>query len=319
MLAFALVFAVSTAAFAQGMHVGQAVRSMKLLTSNVGWAATEYHVYLTTDGGTHWKNITPSVVRRTRVVAAFFLDRATGWVLLAAPYVAHPKTSKRRLSLATTANGGESWSIRRLVIPKSLSGTLFVPSGYIAFADPLHGWINLDIQSSSNFDFGGLLITSDGGRSWQAPQSDAGIAGPLGLVTPKEGWTVGGPSNMQFWMTHDGSKTWQRISLPAPARIYSPADSMQMFAASRPAYGAPTFTDPEHGFVVATYPGSSPVKSAAVLFETTDGGRTWKPDGRLTDLPEGSGGSILSSAVIGSTWVIVKARRFKSPSLRTQE
>lgn len=69
------------------------------------------------------------------------------------------------------------------------------------------------------------------------------------------------------------------------------------------------------GFVTATYPGHSPVKSAAVLFKTIDGGITWKPDRMLRGLPEGTLGWKVSSAVADSSWVIAKAPNGKPPTL----
>lgn len=240
---FVLMFGLSAGAFAQLLHRDQAVTSMKLFAPNVGWAATGKGIFWTSDGGTQWKNITPPIPLLTLVKSVFFVNSSTGWALLAGW---QKGAGEPQFSLASTTNGGASWSITQVIIPKQVSATLFAPAGHIAFADSLHGWMNLDITSSSNFDFGGLLITLDGGRSWQLPPSAPGIAGSVGLVTTKEGWLVGGPDDLQFYMTHDGAKSWQGISLPAPAGIYS-ADPLQMYAATHPAYDLPTFKDPDDG------------------------------------------------------------------------
>lgn len=309
-----LVFAaalVSSSAFAQAHHRGQAIRSMKLLTPNIGWVVTPYRIYWTTNGGAGWTDITPPVPRRTRIASVFFLNASTGWALLVSPrYVGN----EPRFSLASTTTGGASWSITRVAMPGlGTATTPLVPAGHVAFADSLHGWMNLGLQSSSNFDAGLLLVTADAGRTWQPVTRD--VAGSIGLVTTDEGWLVGGPDDLRFYMTHDGAKSWQRIALPAPAGIYSVADPMQVQVATKPAYGLPTFRDAKDGFVVATYSGYSPVKSAAVLFKTMDGGRTWKPDKIITGLPEGTVGWKLSSAVADSTWVVAKTRREKLPTL----
>jgi len=42
-----------------GTAFAQQIQSMKLLTPQVGWAQSGQHLYWTTDGGSHWKDITP--------------------------------------------------------------------------------------------------------------------------------------------------------------------------------------------------------------------------------------------------------------------
>jgi hypothetical protein len=44
-------------------QAGQAgrIESMKLLTPDVGWAATNKKLFWTTDGGAQWKDITPKI------------------------------------------------------------------------------------------------------------------------------------------------------------------------------------------------------------------------------------------------------------------
>ena len=35
------------------------VRSLRMIDAAIGWALTETSVLLNTDGGVHWKNVTP--------------------------------------------------------------------------------------------------------------------------------------------------------------------------------------------------------------------------------------------------------------------
>jgi hypothetical protein len=53
-----------------------------------------------------------------------------------------------------------------------------------------------------------------------------------------------------------------------------------------------------------TYSGADGAMSAAVLFATSDSGRTWSVDSVLTNLGESSGGERVHSTMVDSTWVV---------------
>ena len=48
------------------------LESMKLLTPNVGWAATKSHLFWTADGGAQWKDITPRSSHKWQAVSSVF-------------------------------------------------------------------------------------------------------------------------------------------------------------------------------------------------------------------------------------------------------
>ena len=106
---------------------------------------------------------------------------------------------------------------------------------------------------------------------------------------------VGGEHDDDLHVTRDGAKSWQTISMPAPKEL-SPAK----FANA----DVPVFEDSKHGFVAVTYTGGR--QSAAVLFVTDDGGRSWKQDRVLSNLEETSEGHEVKSAVVGDIWLIAK-------------
>src|ERR1019366_3192880 len=74
----------------------------------------------------------------------------------------------------------------------------------------------------------------------------------------------------------------------------------------------PVFSDRLHGYEVVTYSGP---KSAAVLFATQDGGRTWTPDRILSNLAENSVGDVSRSTVAGSIWMFSFGPRSNQPAL----
>ena len=145
-----------------------------------------------------------------------------------------------------------------------------------------HGWMILNSAraTTSAFRAGALLVTSDGGRNWRdTHDDDPGGQGPVVLLTSEEGWMAGGEHDEDLYVTRDGAKSWQTISLPAPKELSSAKFSTA---------DVPVFEDSKHGFVAVTY--TEGHQSGAVLFTTDDGGRSWKPDRILSGLEETSEG-----------------------------
>src|SRR5689334_11328738 len=113
-----LILTFCLCAISAAQQAGQ-VKSMKLLTADVGWAATQNHLFWTRDGGAHWKDITPRSKTPRLVASVFFLDPSNGWSLLAHSAKENPETgvSETLFELASTDNAGESWAIKPLAIP----------------------------------------------------------------------------------------------------------------------------------------------------------------------------------------------------------
>jgi photosystem II stability/assembly factor-like uncharacterized protein len=266
------------------------VISMKLLAPGVGWAlVTGRRLYWTTDNGINWKDVTPSSGGGSgeHVYAVFSLDVHHLWVLLSQSGEPQPK-----FDLAYSGDAGATWSVTHIVLPEN-EGNL-TGGGRIAFADDQHGWMVLGLATSSAFHAGTLLVTSDGGRTWSDALADPSGEGDILLVTPEEGWMAGGAEDEDLYVTRDGAKSWQKVSLPAPEEIHP---------AIYPTADLPVFEDSKHGFVAVTYSGGSGNNSAAVLFSTDDGGLSWKPDRILANLEDTSLGQRLPSAVTDSTWI----------------
>jgi photosystem II stability/assembly factor-like uncharacterized protein len=273
------------------------VTGMRMLTPKVGWAKlqgqySEENLLLTDDGGAHWKNITPDPFPNSgmgypptwfntvpeAIEDVFFLDTRRGWVLFCC---GQENGELPRYDLAMTTDSGTSWSIARVTIPKDveMQGGMDSYSGAIAFADSLHGWMNLSAFAGHSA-LGSLLITSDGGRSWHLAQDGPpGGDGPFCLVTSKEGWqlttpTWNDPDTTELSVTYDGARSWHQVSMPLPKQILGVAGQPPVDRY----YDLPTFEDGKHGFLPVTYESQDvDGKSVIVLFETVDGGLTWMP------------------------------------------
>jgi len=151
-------------------------------------------------------------------------------------------------ALWLTANSGRTWR----EAPRG------VGSGHIEFVDPRYGWIQQGPW---------LYRTTDGGRSWKraqlpgtpAPSTNFSLPDfardmsfvnrTVGFLTVSPGYPHGGPGPIRLLATDDGGVTWQARG-PLPSGAYSEH-----------------FDNARMGFT----------RSYAVVYSTTDGGRTWSP------------------------------------------
>jgi hypothetical protein len=53
------------------------IEDMKLLSNNIGWAATVENLFWTSDGGHSWKNVMPKTAGQVQIRSTFFLDSSS--------------------------------------------------------------------------------------------------------------------------------------------------------------------------------------------------------------------------------------------------
>jgi photosystem II stability/assembly factor-like uncharacterized protein len=271
----------------------QQVQSMKLLAAQVGWAHSGRHLYWTTDGGVHWKDIAPSQSPKQIIVDVMFLKTEIGWALLSG---GDENADEPEFDLASTTNGGKDWLTMPVKIPDLDPRSVTLDgNGTIYFMDADHGWMNLAAVSSAAFRSSSMLMTTDGGKTWAwAPGGSGAGVGSLHFTTAMDGWVAGGPDDQHLYVTHDAAKSWHEVVLKTPQEVP---------AADVPTYDVPAFSDSKHGSLTVTYSGPDRSASALVMFTTDDAGKTWKPDRSLLKLEETSPGMTVPSTVVGSTLI----------------
>lgn len=279
-----------SAAPAQQAHISSSARNIQLLTPEVGWTFLGNGLFWTTDGGGHWKNISPPAERSKHIASVFFLDTYTGWALIAAR---NDSSGEPTFELASTTDAGADWSVQPVVIPEH-RGTSLGTDGWIDFVDSSHGWVNLEAAGSTNFNPGMMLETEDGGARWTVVQGPQ-VWGAIRFITAEDGWLAGGPGDEHLYVTHNGSKTWQEVRLKPPA---------QVGGAIVPAYDLPVFEDDRHGFLQVIYSGPEGVASQLLIYSTADGGKTWEPDTILSVLTGSSVGVPAPTAITDSAAIL---------------
>lgn len=141
-----------------------------------------------------------------------------------------------------------------------------------------------------------LIKTDDGGETWSRPPGAPGVSGDLSFINEIDGWLAGGPGNQFLYVTHDGSKTWKKVSLNPPAEVGGAV--YPTFA------GPPVFVDNERGFVPVNYSGPTGSPSKLVIYATRDTGKTWSPVKVLDESRETSVGQMSSVAITDSIVIV---------------
>lgn len=295
----------------QAKPVAVEVSSFKELGPMTGWASTGKALIWTTDNGQHWTDITPPNPHYNRLddasglVDVFFVNERTGWVLFC--YSPSSGTDDWAFDISATQDAGQTWVTHPVVAPDLATGRLG-GSGYISFSDSLNGWANLYIQSSSAFNLGVLLSTVDGGKTWSSVEGDPALSGPVLLQANGNGWlSHNGGEDLEA--TSDKGKTFHQVTLLPPADITIQAESSNTIS------GLPSFSDNLHGYEPVLFTTKDGAKSELVLFATVDGGNTWKPDRRLTGLGLSSLGTLNSTSLTDSSWIIPTASIGTPPEL----
>ncbi len=287
---FMLMLGFSIAISAQ---TGGRIESMKLLTPEVGWAATNQELFWTSDGGAQWKDITPRGKSNEGIASVFFVDASAGWVLLARAGHENSRTNVREtfFELASTANSGQSWTVKPLDFPDPEPSRGLSGDAWVDFVDAQHGWVLVRMNSNTSLSMGVLRSTEDGGKTWKSLGVPA--AGPIRFVTQKDGWMEGGPTEEVthgIYVTRDGGSSWALVSMKAPKEV---------LPKSYPEYQLPQFVDKDTGFLLVTFSEPNDESPKLALFTTRDGGRTWT----FGSVLEEAGPTSWYAAVAGRNWL----------------
>ncbi len=251
----------------------EALSSIHMLDTQAGWAVTaKGHILRTSDGGIHWKNVTPNypATADQRKVVADFFTFSIAWI--AVSQIATDGTTT--VLIFRTTDGGQTW--QETTIQQTS------PIYQISFVDAQHGWMlskQVDLASAEAVN---ILRTTDGGKTWTVVSSAlaastdtpppgqlpfGGDKAGLGFLDTMTGWTTGSfPLNgyVFFYVTHNGGATWNRQTLP-----FSP-DKASTQIATRP----PRFFSATDGILPVSFVTEN--ASSLDLYMTHDGGESWK-------------------------------------------
>jgi photosystem II stability/assembly factor-like uncharacterized protein len=265
------------------------LRSLHMLDVSTGWALSEHTVLRTTDGGVHWKNVTPPNTKLTQNSIADFSTASIA-------SIATPQANAATTQVWHTADGGQTWQQAAIQMPFPRQ---------ISFIDSQHGWILAAVRPPGGAaESVSVFRTTDGGKTWMnvatALFADTDPAGRLPYGGQKSGmrflnaltgWvtgTVSLPNLGWLYVTHDGGSTWHQQSLLMPPGV--PSAQLSILS--------PTFFSAADGILpVIFYNVTTDSDIATAIYTTHDGGRTWQSTAPVSAAPR-----ILSFADMQHWW-----------------
>ncbi|HTX90033.1 MAG TPA: hypothetical protein VMC09_02355 [Anaerolineales bacterium] len=267
-------------------ELGAAIQltQINMITKTDGWGLSGPYVLVTSDGGRDWQEATPpQTFTRPENAKAYadFLDQKDAWVVFS-----ENDQIPTDAVIWSTTNRGKTWTPSAPLMHQINAESLW---GEFAAHGTRSGWLLLRgvYMGAGTHYVAQLFHTDNGGLTWmdQGPNLDLGYDF-TSLVFPdaQHGWlswqTIGayGPGAPEYAVTMDGGVNWTSLTLPPPQSAptlftdYDYAEPYQVNALSatsvRLLVGAFTFGDPPDKFV-------------SYLYQTDDGGATWK----ITMLP----------------------------------
>jgi photosystem II stability/assembly factor-like uncharacterized protein len=218
-----------------------AISSIHMLDAQIGWAITDKNgIVRTTDGGVHWKNVTPNYptsMTRQRI-AADFLTASSAWVAVS--------------GIDMTGQGDDR-----------------------ARKQPSSRWVGV---SGANATTTVIFRTTDAGQTWQQTTilGSRGSITQVNFVTAQDGWLMSkhpvseSTETVELFRTSDGGKSWVAVTSTFAASTDLPPPGKLPFSGSKSGL---SFVNATTGWVT----GRLPVNGYTLLYRTRDGGSTWYP------------------------------------------
>jgi len=263
------------------------VGSIQMMSATEGWGLTQsggknqqVELLHTSDGGCHWKIVSPGFYSLTRVIR--YISGTTVWAIVT-------DSASGDTFFARTADGGQMWSFYPSAPAKGGAN----PPGKIegtsvTFLTPEIGWLIVNQYNKALARYGlALYHTTDGGITWQEVTNHvpvpalwaanielggADVPVSIRFLNASTGWITGtdlitassnGKGTLLF-VTHDGGVSWQKQELPLHC-------GTTLNAAETVTY-PPQFFSERDGLLTA----SSWSPLGLCVYVTHDGGTTWQ-------------------------------------------
>lgn len=161
------------------------IESIFFVDTLLGWAVTWKQILKTTDGGKNWDSYKFNE-QMMSFSSVYFINPDTGWV-----------TGGWYGTLYKTVDGGKTWVLKETPVRYNALNDVY-------FADSKHGFIAASEAGWGIMEHGFLLITSDGGETWNENITENLYS--LSFANPEAGWMSGG---YYLYFTNDGGKNWE--------------------------------------------------------------------------------------------------------------
>jgi photosystem II stability/assembly factor-like uncharacterized protein len=247
--------------------------SIHMLDTTTGWAQisdgliARFVVLRTTDGGSHWQDVTPPQLTtpvNDNLAQLYALNATTAWVTDTQP-VPGSRPIRYHGVLFRTKDAGQTW--QSIALPSSVPDDFSLSK--IQFLNAQVGWITIESHMTAGKVQDDYWQTNNGGQTWSniTISIPTGNNGVVTFLDAQTWWfTDDTPSKGQpvIFVTHDAGATWHQHVLPVPAGV--------VFASPFPGelIATPQVFSARDGLLTV---GSEDI----VVYATYDGGDTWQP------------------------------------------
>jgi photosystem II stability/assembly factor-like uncharacterized protein len=191
--------------------------AIRMLDNSNGWALSSSTILRTTDGGLHWKDVTPANAGLNQYAMGQFMNSHYAWIAIG------PANQQEGagISVLRTTDGGINW--QRSMVNDPLVSLVDVPH----FINTKQGWLEISSTPGAGSAGSDIWSSNDGGQTWAKIASNKSTNGlNLGYVTgisfrdTRTGIAAGnlgaGGDNSvpSICLTQNGGRTWQTKSLP---------------------------------------------------------------------------------------------------------
>ena len=256
----------------------QDVDGVKFLNSRVGWATTQNHsrLFMTSDGGLHWRAISPPMLARKGMSLASGLSGAS-FISASDFYVSVYDASAAKLEpvlLFHTTDAGTHWT-------QAGSFPNFVDGTWVNFLNKRRGWVAVDNGEAGGSGSVTIYETTNGGRNWQMVSRSRSLTGAPGTpgnpgMADVTGLSVEGSSRSPIlWLSGATTLTPYWVCSTDGGRRWTGCGGGWVDPCKGSGGGAwpPVFSSRLSGALVASY--GTPHTSVTAFFSTSDGGNTW--------------------------------------------
>ncbi len=263
---------------------------LHMFDTQTGWAegaegrggvfpmGAEASIVRTSDGGVHWKDVTPQAPPGQQIGHNGFeihaLTALHAWSRTPGGSQTADPSKPDGYVLFHTVNGGETWN--SATIPwKSVPISPGWLGWFIAFINPRDGWL-----ASGN----GIYRSADGGKTWinvgnakfpcRTQNTARSPIQSIAFLNATTGWITGYCDDgvaIYHLVTLDGGHTWQQQKLSLPPRLPRAAGALRMYQPESPR--GPEFLTAQDGVFPVVYRTNQ--DAGAFFYVTHDGGMTW--------------------------------------------
>ncbi|HSN94107.1 MAG TPA: glycoside hydrolase domain-containing protein, partial [Anaerolineaceae bacterium] len=246
-----------------GLELAESAEKLPELQYNLfgqgkGWLAIDARIFLTSDNGKNWDEVSAQVPENYTLGRVQFLDENQAWA-----FYFGGEGTELKYRLYTTNDAGRTWNELSEAVKPILSSHEFIPDGkvYIQRLNPQIGYLLVKNSTGVNFSNGILLKTSDGGGKWVEVPSPAGEA--FVFADETRAFMLKAPAYDSLYATSDSGQTWIELT-----------DLPKTDGAEAYRVGLPEFHADGYGvYPVFAYKGETLLTTS--IMQSNDYGKNW--------------------------------------------